>query len=103
MLTSRPVWSVDLNARALVLLPALLSCLACGPGAAGDKFSIAIAVVSRVIPASNPAAISSSDLAAIRIPRGDGVVVYVKNRKAPRFAWVVLNGQAYACDRETKG
>ena len=43
------------------------------------------------------------DLAATRIPRGDGVVVYVKNRKAPRFTWVVVNGQPYACDRETKG
>lgn len=29
-------------------------------------------------------------------------MVYVKHRKSPRLAWVVLDGQAYACDSQTK-
>jgi hypothetical protein len=91
-----------LNTRALVLLPALLVSLACDASGGGDKSATAITTVSREVPSSNPAGISSSDLAATPIPRGDGVVVYVKNRKAPRFAWVVLDGQAYACDSQTK-
>src|SRR6185295_9764119 len=56
----------------------------------------------RAVPSSNPAMIAASDLAATPMPRGDGVVVYVKNRTAPRFVWVVLDGQAYACDSQTK-
>jgi len=96
------VKSLGVNTHALVVVPALLVCLACGPGGGGDESVTAIARVSREVPSSNPAAISSSDLAATPIPRGDGVVVYVKNRKAPRFAWVVLDGQAYACNSQTK-
>ena len=91
-----------MNTRALVLLPALMMSLACAPAAGGDKSTNAIATVSREVPSSNPAGISSSDLAATPIPRGEGVVVYVKNRKEPRFAWVVLDGQAYACNSQTK-
>ena len=91
-----------MNTGALVLLPALLVSLACDAGGAGDKSATAIATVSREVTSSNPAGISSSDLAATPIPRGNGVVVYVKNRKAPRFAWVVLDGQAYACNSQTK-
>ena len=68
---------------ALVLLPALLVSLACDAGGASDKSATAIATVSREVTSSNPAGISSSDLAATPIPRGNGVVVYVKNRKAP--------------------
>ncbi len=90
------------DTRALVLVPVLLVSLACDSGGGVDKSASAIATVSREVPSSNPAGISSSDLAATPIPRGDGVVVYVKNRKAPRFAWVVLDGQAYACDSQTK-
>jgi hypothetical protein len=93
---------LDVHTLVLVVLPALLVCLACGSNGGGDKSASAIATVSREVPASNPAGISSSDLATTRIPRGDGVVVYVKDRKTPRFVWVVLDGQAYACNRETK-
>ena len=91
-----------MGTRTLVLLPALLLSLACDGGGGGDKSASAIATVSSEVSSSNSAGISSSDLAATPIPRGAGVVVYVKNGKAPRFAWVVLNGQAYASNSETK-
>ena len=87
---------------ALVLLPALLVSLACDAGGASDKSATAIATVSREVTSSNPAGISSSDLAATPIPRGSGVLVYVKNHKEPRLAWVVLDGQAYAYNNQTK-
>jgi hypothetical protein len=91
-----------LNTHALVVVPALLVSLACGPSAGGDESSTAIARVSREVPSSNAAGISSSDLAAAPIPRGKGVIVYVKNRKAPGFAWAVVDGQVYACNSQTK-
>ena len=94
--------SVHFRIQALVLLLTLPLGVACGPGGGGDKSATAIATVSREVASANPAGISSSDLAATPLPRGDGVVVYVRNRRAPRFAWVVLDGQAYACDNQTK-
>ena len=87
------------------MLPALLVCLACGAGGdanKGDKSASALATVSREVPSQNPAGISSSDLAATAIPRGRGIVVYVKNHTSPRFVWVVLDGQVYACNNSTK-
>jgi hypothetical protein len=88
----------DVKRYALVVMSALLACGACAPREPGDKAVAAIAAVAR----EQPAGISASDLASEPIPRGAGVVVYVKNRKAPGVAWVVLDGQAYACNDQTK-
>ena len=90
-----------MNARVLVL-SALVMCPACSAGEAGDPSAQAIAAVAGDILPSNSAGISSSDLAVTAIPRGKGVVVYARNHKSPRLAWVVLNGQAYACDKQAK-
>jgi hypothetical protein len=84
--------------RSIVLVAALLACAACGRREAGDPAAAAIAAVSR----ENPAGVLASDLAVEPIPRGAGVIVYVKDRKAPEIAWVVLDGQAYACNGQTK-
>ena len=91
-----------MNRRVIVAIPAWLLCLACDPGGVVDNSASAIATVSRKVSSAKPAGLSSSDLAAAPIPRGDGVVVYVKNRRAPGVVWVVLNGQAYACTSQTK-
>ena len=93
---------MPINPRALVMLSALSLGFACAPGEGGDKMASAIATVSREVQASNPAGVSSSDLAATPIPRGEGVVVYVKNRREQGLAWVVLDGQAYAGTSQAK-
>ena len=91
-----------MTTRALVILLALLlTGLACNSGGADDVVARAIATVSHEVVASNASGVSPSDLTATRIPRGAGAVVYVKNPK-PTFVWVVLDGQAYATNQETK-
>jgi hypothetical protein len=83
---------------ALIVMAALLACGACAPREPRDKATAAVAAVAR----EHPAGISASDLATEPVPRGAGVIVYVKSRKAPGVAWVVLDGQAYACNDQTK-
>ena len=86
-----------------IVVPALLVCVACGPGGGSDKSAAAIATVSRELLAANPApGPSATDLTMTPIPRGAGAIVYVKAGKAPGLAWVVLDGQAYACNSQTK-
>ena len=94
---------LDRHTRALIFLAVVAVCPACVSEGPVDPPARAVAVVARELLPSNAEGISAANLAATPIPRGHGFVVYVKNHKSPRFVWVVLGDQPYACDGQTKG